>query len=340
MAEEIVEINEQKVTDKETSLLASIGWSWHNWVGVIAAVFGFMLLIPFLLAAVGYTPARGFFMNHSPVDLDDLQAIIVSITGGVYIYAVWLQRPREFSFFNPVWHFATCFGLGYISRYFKKWWSYAIVVIAAVLFTMWSVEAMPLQTAIAIVVLAVCLKGAGTLGTLFGCGLVVLIVLLPSQMNVVPLLDIPFTPETMIYSFIGITVLVSILGTVASQIYVNRTGRQDPSEVIIDEVAGMFVAVIIGAGFFAYLINYVDSEYTKMVRMALEMLLLMFFFFRIFDIFKPYPINRLEKAKPEGWGIMVDDLMAGVYAGILFILVFTALDALGALDLLFINTGS
>jgi len=40
-----------------------------------------------------------------------------------------------------------------------------------------------------------------------------------------------------------------------------------------------------------------------------------FFWFRVFDILKPWPVRRLERL-PEGWGIMADDLLAGVYAHI------------------------
>lgn len=40
-----------------------------------------------------------------------------------------------------------------------------------------------------------------------------------------------------------------------------------------------------------------------------------FILFRAFDIFKPWPVHRLEKVKPVGWGIMADDLAAGLMAG-------------------------
>jgi phosphatidylglycerophosphatase A len=45
-------------------------------------------------------------------------------------------------------------------------------------------------------------------------------------------------------------------------------------------------------------------------------LLLGFILFRVFDIWKPFPVRRLEKL-PGGWGVMADDWMAGVYAAIL-----------------------
>jgi phosphatidylglycerophosphatase A len=73
-------------------------------------------------------------------------------------------------------------------------------------------------------------------------------------------------------------------------------GRKDPSHVVIDEVAGQLLTLI-GAP----------------VRWA--PLFIGFLLFRAFDILKPPPIRQLEKL-PEGTGIVVDDLGAGVYGWI------------------------
>jgi phosphatidylglycerophosphatase A len=73
-------------------------------------------------------------------------------------------------------------------------------------------------------------------------------------------------------------------------------GGIDPGPVVIDEVLGMLVTLaFIPAGWSAALLG--------------------FFIFRIFDIIKPYPANRLEKLH-GGFGIMADDAMAGVYANL------------------------
>lgn len=69
---------------------------------------------------------------------------------------------------------------------------------------------------------------------------------------------------------------------------------KDPHCVVIDEVAGYFLTVLF----------WYPSWQTA---------LLAFIFFRLFDITKPPPIHKLEKL-PEGWGILMDDLMASVYA--------------------------
>lgn len=70
--------------------------------------------------------------------------------------------------------------------------------------------------------------------------------------------------------------------------------RPDPSEVVIDEVMGMVVAI-------AYL------PLTPLVLIG------SFVLFRAFDIAKPFPVRQFEKL-PGGWGIVMDDVIAGVYA--------------------------
>jgi len=75
-----------------------------------------------------------------------------------------------------------------------------------------------------------------------------------------------------------------------------KLGKDAPA-IVLDEVCGYFVAVIL-------------FPKTWMVG------LLAFVFFRIFDIAKPYPIGRSQKL-PAGWGVVVDDLLAGAAAALL-----------------------
>jgi phosphatidylglycerophosphatase A len=83
------------------------------------------------------------------------------------------------------------------------------------------------------------------------------------------------------------------------------TGKSDPREVVADEFAGQALTFIaIGA---------VPTGRIWVVG------LLGFVLFRLFDIVKPWPIRKLEKL-PAGWGILADDLMAGVYAGVLLLI--------------------
>ncbi len=102
---------------------------------------------------------------------------------------------------------------------------------------------------------------------------------------------------------IALLVLVP-LGIVAAGRYAEAAGLKDPSEVVVDEVVGQWIALL--PIFF--------------VGRATDWLLwlLAFLLFRCFDIAKPWPCRRLERL-PGGLGIVVDDLAAGVYAALIVI---------------------
>jgi len=84
------------------------------------------------------------------------------------------------------------------------------------------------------------------------------------------------------------------------------TGKTDPREVVVDEVAGQAVTFLA----VPFLAAGASSAGQIWVIAAAG-----FGLFRLFDIAKPWPIRRLERL-PEGWGVLADDLMAGVYAWI------------------------
>ena len=87
------------------------------------------------------------------------------------------------------------------------------------------------------------------------------------------------------------------------------TGTKDPGWIVIDEVCGIFTVPA-----FVPSVVIVDCPW---------LLLLAFGFFRFFDIFKPFGIHKFEKF-PGAWGVMADDLLGGIYAGILIGLGLTA----------------
>ena len=87
------------------------------------------------------------------------------------------------------------------------------------------------------------------------------------------------------------------------------TGTKDPGWIVIDEVCGIFTVLA-----FVPSVVIVDCPW---------LLLLAFGFFRFFDIFKPFGIHKFEKF-PGAWGVMADDLLGGIYAGILIGLGLTA----------------
>jgi phosphatidylglycerophosphatase A len=88
--------------------------------------------------------------------------------------------------------------------------------------------------------------------------------------------------------------VVTLIGIPAATLVARSSGLKDPQFVVIDEVAGQLVALIA-------------------VPLAWKTFLAGFILFRVFDIWKPFPIRRLERL-PEGTGIVVDDLGAGIYA--------------------------
>jgi phosphatidylglycerophosphatase A len=93
-----------------------------------------------------------------------------------------------------------------------------------------------------------------------------------------------------------ITLAITLLGIWSSNV-VSKIWGKDPARVVIDEVAGMCISLL----FIPVTVKYVIAA---------------LILFRFFDIAKPLLIRKLEKL-PGGWGIMLDDVLAGIYANIL-----------------------
>ena len=79
------------------------------------------------------------------------------------------------------------------------------------------------------------------------------------------------------------------------------SGRKDPGKVVVDEVAGQFIALF---------------PLTLFTRWSTLAVIVSFILFRFFDIVKPYPANRLQELN-GGAGVMLDDLVAGVYGAVI-----------------------
>jgi phosphatidylglycerophosphatase A len=104
--------------------------------------------------------------------------------------------------------------------------------------------------------------------------------------------QIPLTQRT--WATIVAAAVVTLVGIPAATRVARASGGKDPQFVVIDEVAGQLVGLIaVPLGWKTFLAGLI--------------------LFRVFDILKPFPIRRLEHL-PEGTGIVVDDLGAGVYA--------------------------
>jgi phosphatidylglycerophosphatase A len=97
---------------------------------------------------------------------------------------------------------------------------------------------------------------------------------------------------------IPIAAFIALLGVWTTDRYAKYLQAKDPQRIVIDEVSGQFLVCSLGvAG-----LNW-------------KYLLLGFILFRVFDIWKPFPVRQAESL-PAGWGIMADDWVAGLYAAI------------------------
>jgi len=175
---------------------------------------------------------------------------------------------------------ATWFGLGYLPKAPGTWGSLAGVLIAWIFLRVWPVQA----------------------------GLPFELVVLVHQIDAICLL----------------LVIVALVGVWTSW----RTSRfldvKDPQSVVIDEVSGQLITILLGTLAFyqapvgKFDVQIVDSAWGAFGHGTADWrpILAGFVLFRLFDIWKPFPIRYLEKL-PGGWGIMADDWMAGIYAAIL-----------------------
>ncbi len=102
------------------------------------------------------------------------------------------------------------------------------------------------------------------------------------------------TPHALLLPLAVGIALTLVFGVPAATITERESGRHDPGFVVIDEVAGQWVAL---------LFSPVDWRH-GLIALVL---------FRLLDITKPFPIRRIERL-PGGWGIVFDDVAAGLYA--------------------------
>jgi len=137
---------------------------------------------------------------------------------------------------------------------------------------------------------------ARTLATWFGCGrspvapgTVGTLGALPLHLALRALGPLPYA---------AVVAAVTAVGVWAAQREAERLETEDPQSVVIDEVAGVLLALLLarGAGW--------KAEVAAVVL------------FRVFDIAKPGPVDRVQHLQPEGVGIMADDVLAGLFAGV------------------------
>ena len=109
-------------------------------------------------------------------------------------------------------------------------------------------------------------------------------------------------------ALIVINLVLFAAGVWASNRTCEITGVADPSSIVIDEVSGQLITL---------------TPLVLLSSLSIRAVVIGFALFRLFDIFKPYPIRRLERL-PGGLGVMADDALAGVYAAVLLWLLHVA----------------
>jgi phosphatidylglycerophosphatase A len=114
-----------------------------------------------------------------------------------------------------------------------------------------------------------------------------------------------FVPFVAVYLF-GLTnkivvtsaIVLFFIGIVAARVAEKESGRKDPGHIVIDEVVGYLVSLA-----------YVDHKFM--------ILFMAFLLFRLFDIWKPPPVDYIDCKFQGGTGIMLDDVAAGIYVNII-----------------------
>ena len=100
--------------------------------------------------------------------------------------------------------------------------------------------------------------------------------------------------------FIILFICILLMATICIKIYSKSVNKHDAKEIIIDEFLGIYLIIICSYDFKIF-----NNEFVK--------ILLILLFFRIFDILKPFPANWIDKNLKNSYGIILDDIVAGIY---------------------------
>jgi phosphatidylglycerophosphatase A len=165
----------------------------------------------------------------------------------------------------------------------------------------------------------------GTFGSLAGLALALLPFQLLQFLGVTGLQSVaidgmPVDPLLVIQSVLA--VFVAFAGVLSSRRAARYWQQKDPQRVVIDEVSGQHLALLLGSilpvwwGPAAHswapgALGFITYE----SALSWKYLLLGLILFRVFDIWKPFPARQAESLR-GGWGIMADDWIAGIYAGL------------------------
>ena len=144
-------------------------------------------------------------------------------------------------------------------------------------------------------------RASAVISTVFGIGYFP-----QAQGTIMSAIALPFGILIAMYGggalgLLGAALIALVIGVVACADHVRETGNPDPSECVIDELAGQWLA----------------SAFVAWGTVSLPAFFVSFILFRVFDIWKPWPVSWAEEKLPGGWGVMMDDIVAGLIAGVL-----------------------
>jgi len=126
----------------------------------------------------------------------------------------------------------------------------------------------------------------------------------------------------------SLCLILLILGTYFTKIYLNYTNSEDPKEVVIDEVVGQMLTIVLV--FFSALFaneSHLVKYFSPLTINIILLFILPFCLFRFFDILKPWPINWFDKNIKGSIGVMLDDLLAAIFAAVVqYAIIFVLID--------------
>ena len=116
-----------------------------------------------------------------------------------------------------------------------------------------------------------------------------------------------FSPNIVL---IGV-IIVFLISLYAVNIFIKDLDNKDPKEVVIDEFIGQSIPICL---------YEIAHEGTKETNEVLTFYFIMFILFRIFDIAKPYPVSYYDKNFKNSFGVIMDDVCAGLYVVAILVL--------------------
>ena len=116
--------------------------------------------------------------------------------------------------------------------------------------------------------------------------------------------------------FLYFLVVIFIISLISVNVFIKNLTNKDPKEIVIDEFIGQSIPIC--------LYEIAHNEQTNSAR-VLTFYFIMFILFRIFDIVKPYPVSYYDKNFKNSFGVIMDDVCAGLY--VVAILVFYMISA-------------